>query len=201
MKNSTCLWLLLVATLVVAGCSSDDDDGPSTPPVATDQEVLAAAWTGYEGGDWATAEENFRELLGRGTLPAESHDGLGWTFAAQNAADSSLVHFTAALAARADTTAIADQAQAGLAFAAAAGGEFQQCLDAAGAVAAGWVFAHDDRYDRDQVTLLEAAAHYALGDFEASLAAVQELEPDFTVDVETVEGRADLAAMIEELQI
>ncbi|MBD3220422.1 hypothetical protein GF314_04195, partial [bacterium] len=134
-------------------------------------------------------------------LPAEAHDGLGWVFAAQNAADSSVVHFEAALAAGADTLAIEDQTHAGLAFASAAVLDFQACLDAAAEVDEDWVFAHDDRFDHTQVVLLEATAHYALGDFAASLAALQEVDPEFDADVGTPDGRAGLAARIEELQV
>lgn len=193
-------WLLAVVLLVLAGCSGDDDDGPSQPPADTDAEVLADAWAGFESDDLATAETRFRELLGRGTMPAVAHDGLGWTFAVQNAADSASVHFEAAVTAGAADLPIADQTHAGLAFAAAGGLDWQACLAAADEVASGWSFAHDASVGHDDVVLLTAAAHYALGDFAASLAAVQVLDPGFTADVGTVAGRAALAARIESLQ-
>jgi glycosidase len=202
MPRNPLIVTLLLALLLCLGCSGDDDPNvPDDPSGPTDAEVLAAGWQAYEDGDLAAAEDEFRELLARARRLAEAHDGLGWTFAAQNAADSSLVHFTAAVAARADTMAIADQTHAGLAFALAASLQWEDCLVAAALVASDWTFAHDDRFDHDQVVLLAALAHYALGDFAASLAAVQELDPEFTVDVETPGGRADLAARIEELQI
>jgi len=199
MKTLRILWLLALPLLVLAGCGDDDDGGPTPPTPPTDQEVLDAGWAAFTAGDLAEAEAQFRILLDRGALLAEAHDGLGWTFAGQSAVDSALVHYEAAVAAGGDTGTIADQLHAGLAFASDAAGAWQDVLDAAAEVPSGWVFAHDDTVDRDAVTLLEAIAHYALADFAASLAAVQELDPAFDADVGTAAGRAELAARIEAL--
>jgi len=190
-------WIVLPLMLCV-GCGGDDD-GSTPPPAATDQEGLAAGWTAFATGDFAQAETEFRELLRRGALLDAAHDGLGWTFARESAPDSSVTHFTAALAAGADTAEIAGEVYAGLAFAQDAAGDPAACLAAAAEVPAGWVFAYDDAYTYDDVVLLRAVAHYALGEFAASLAAVQELDPAFDADVGTPEGRAALAARIEEL--
>jgi len=138
-------------------------------------------------------------LLDRGALLAEAHDGLGWTFGRTNEPDSAITHFEAAFTNGAGDLVVIDQAYAGLAFASSAAGDHADCLTAAAEVGSSWVFAHDSNYDRDAVTLLEAMAYYALGQFTESLAAVQLLDATFTADVETVEGRAALAAKIEEL--
>ncbi|MCP4571881.1 MAG: hypothetical protein GY838_05965 [bacterium] len=191
--------VILIAALALAvGCGGDSGGGPTTPPV-TDAAILSLGWTAYGNDDPIEAEEQFRKLLDRGKLLAEAHDGLGWMFSSENEPDSAAVHFAAAVAEGADALPIGDQTRAGQAFAASAQGQHQASLDAAAEVAAGWVFTHDTTIDYDDVIVVRAVSHYALAGFEAALAAVQELEPGFTADVGTVDGRGLLAAKIEEL--
>lgn len=191
--------LLLMLPVLICACSSSDD-GPTTPPPPTDAAVLAAGWAAFTAGDLPAAGAEFRELISRGALKADAHDGLGWTSARLSQADSSHFHFELSLDNGAADLPIADEVFAGLAFALDALNLHEDCLLAAAQVSSDWVFTHDPDLDHDDVVLLTAIAHYALGDFEASLLAVQILDPDFDADVETVAGRAQLAARIEELQ-
>jgi tetratricopeptide (TPR) repeat protein len=196
------LLILAISSLLLGfavGCGGDDDGDNPPPQPPSDAEVLQAGWDAFTAGDYAEAEAQFDELLGRERRVAEAHDGLGWTFARQNEASEASVHFSAAFAAGADTLAIEDEAHAGLAFAQHALERHVECLAAAAEVAADWVFAHEGALDRDDLTVLEASAHYALGEFADALARVQELDPSFDADVATVEGRAALAARIESL--
>jgi hypothetical protein len=195
------LWLLLLATpLALCGGCGGDDGGGGPPPPPTDEAVLAAGWDAFEAGDLAAADVQFRELLVRGALLAEAHDGLGWRFVFGSAPDSALVHFTAARAAGADASEVADEVFAGLAFAHDALGHPGDVLTTSAEVDAGWDFAHDTALDHADLILLRAVAQYALGDFAASLVEVQRLAPAFDADVDTPAGRAALAAKIEELQ-
>lgn len=199
MKTLTHLTLIVLLALL-AGCGGGDDGGgPTTPPSDSNETVLSRGWIAYGDGDWDEAENQFRRLLDREALLAEAHDGLGWTFLGTNEPDSSATHFAAAVTQGADTLDIADQARAGQAFAASGLDQHQACLDAAALVATGWVFDHDDAYDHDDVTVLRAVSHYGLAEFADALAAVQEIEPAFTADVGTVDGRGVLAAKIQEL--
>lgn len=198
MKKLVTLMMLLAMVLFWTGCGSDDD-GPSGPTPPTDAEVLGAGWIATEAGQWADAEAEFRTLLERGALLAEAHDGLGWVFGYQSAPDSAVVHFQAALDAGAADESIANQTQAGLAFALHAQGEHAACLVPAATVPTSWTFAHDAGIDGLDVALVRAAANYMLGQFQDSLDALILVDPAFTADVTTVDGRAALAARIEEL--
>lgn len=53
--------------------------------------------------------------------------------------------------------------------------------------------------DSTDIFLLKAQNYYALGEFENSLEAVQRVNPDFSADVSTTEGRRALATEIERL--
>ncbi len=198
MKKLILLVFLTLPLILTVGCSSSDDPQPPPEP-PSDAEVLAAGWTAFESGDYAEAEAKFNELLGRDALKAEAFDGMGWTNARLNEANRSVGYFISAFTNGADDLDIADQTNAGMAFARHGNEEFFLCLFYAAEVASDWEFAHDPDLDRDDVTLLEAMAHYAEGEFSDSLAKVQELDAGFTADVATVDGRAALAAKIESL--
>jgi hypothetical protein len=190
------LTVVTALTLGLTGCGED----PAAPPAASaDAELLAAAWSAYDAGDTAEAHARFDALRQRGLL-ALAHDGLGWCFARESAADSARVHFAAAAAVVDGTSPLSGDVHAGLAFACDAVGDRTGSLAAAASVPAGWSFAHAPQLDRDDVTLLEAACHYALGQFVASLSRVQVLDPGFAADVGSASGRAALAARIAALQ-
>ncbi len=193
------LWLLLLAMpLALCGGCGGDDDGGGPPPPPTDEEVLAAGWDAFEAGDLAEADVQFRELLARGALRLEAHDGLGWRFVYGARPDSARVHFETALEFETDDVDLEDEVDAGLVVTYDALDRPADVL-AAGAVDEDWVFAHDDALTAADIIALRAASHYALGQFAESLLEVQRLEATFTADVETIEGRAALAAKIEEL--
>ena len=184
---------LAMVTTALTGCGED----PAAPPAgASDADLLAAGWSAYDAGDTAVARARFGEMLAAGTLVAAAHDGLGWCFARESAADSASAHFAAAASLADPDSPLSDDAHAGQAFARDALGDRTGSLDAAACVPADWSLDHAPFLDRDDVTLLEAVCHYALGQFAASLAKVQALDPGFSADIETAAGRAALAARI-----
>jgi hypothetical protein len=97
-----------------------------------------------------------------------------------------------------DTTAVSQQARAGQCFAENALGHHAEAVSAGEMVTAPWSLTLQDTYDFADVALTLASSHYMLGNFEESLAAVNQIV-NFMTDVSTVEGRAALAALIEEL--
>ena len=197
MQTVRILCVLACGLALIVGCS--DDGGGGDPVADRDQITLDEGWAAFSNGDFTTAETRFRDLLARDVLLPEAHDGLGWTFARGSEPDSALTHFEASVAAGAAALVIGDEVQAGLAFVQDAAGDPAACLAAAGAVPDDWIFTADPAVDHEDIVLLEAVSHYALGQFAASLAAVQELDPTFQADVATIAGVADLAARIEAL--
>jgi hypothetical protein len=193
------LFLLALPLALCAGCGGDDDDnGPPPPP--TDQEVLAAGWDAFEAGDLAESEDQFRELLARGALLAEAHNGLGWRFLYASNPDSAYAHFSLYDYEDTDPPQLDHEIDAGLALVSDAFNVPQEVIRTSADIAAGWVFAHDDTLDFADIVVLRAAAYYALAQFASSLAEVQRLDSTFDADVDTPAGRAALAAKIEELQ-
>lgn len=196
MKTTTSV-ILMVLLLAVAGCGGDDTTTPPPPP--SDAKVLSDAWTALGQGDTAGAASGFRTLLSRQALVPQAYDGLGWTFTITAAADSALANFRRSAAAGVDTTSVQDQARGGQCFAENAGGYHAEAVSAGSLVSSGWVFTLDSSVSYYDVVLTMAASHYLLGQFTDSLGALNLVDPGFTADVETVEGRAALAARIEQL--
>jgi hypothetical protein len=201
MKTMTAvLWgsfVLLGSLLLLNGCGGGDDT--TTPPTQrSDSEVLADGWSALAGGDATEAEEEFRRLIGREALMPQAFTGLGWTFTRTASADSALANFRRAAATGVDTTLAGQDARAGQCFAENALGHHAEAVTAGETVNAPWSLTLQDTYDFADVALTLASSHYMLGNFEESLAAVNQIV-NFMTDVSTVEGRAALAALIEEL--
>jgi tetratricopeptide (TPR) repeat protein len=198
MKRTFLLLIILPLITWFAGCGGGGDGGSTPPDPPTDAEVLDDAWSALDDGDLAEAEEEFRRLLSREALIPQALDGLGWTFTVGADPDSALANFRRAAAAGVDTTDVQDQARAGQCFAENAMGHHDEAITAGEMVTMPWSLVLDRTYDGDDVHLTLASSHYMLGDFEDSLQALNQVI-NFVADVETVEGRAALAAKIEEL--
>lgn len=197
MKTTTSM-ILIILLLAVAGCGGSDDT-TTPPPPPSDAQVLSDSWTALGQGDTTGAESGFRTLLSRGALVPQAYDGLGWTFTTSAVADSALANFRRAAAAGADTTSVKDEARGGQCFAENAGGFNAEAVSAGSLVSSGWVFAMDSTVSYYDVVLTMASSHYLLGQFVDSLETLNLVDPAFSVDVETVDGRAALAARIEQL--
>ena len=63
-----------------------------------------------------------------------------------------------------------------------------------------WIFIHDQTISYKDLHLIKAEGYFALGNFNESLIEVQLLNPAFTTDTNTFEGRAALAEEIERLR-
>ncbi len=171
----------------------------SSSPKASDDEILNDGWENFENGDFEEALELFLELVDREASLAEAYCGMGWCLANQGFLDSALQNFTNALIENPDQDLIND-IYAGQGFSYEASAMYQNCLLVTGLVDSDWSFEHDQNLSYSDLILLRAICHYGLADFANSLIEVQILDPDFTADISTPEGRAALAAKIEELR-
>ncbi len=195
------LWLLLLAMpLALCGGCGGDDGGGGPPPPPTDQEVLAAGWDAFEAGDLAEADDQFRELLARGALTVEAHNGLGWRFLYGGEQDSAYVHFERIRMVETDSSALELEIHAGWVLVVDTYNTPWEVILMSEDFGEDWVFAHDATLTGADIIVLRAANYYAWGRFADSLGEVQRLAPTFDADVDTPAGRAALAAKIEELQ-
>lgn len=205
--------VMVFAALSLAGCGGggggtpDPDPEPEAPGYA---DFIAAAWTAFAGGDYAGAIAEFASAKAADAAQAEPFAGTGWCHARLGDPAAAAGKFEAAAGLAASTSVAADL-QAGWAFALnalkdPAGADLSNFVesnaraDAALALQPDWVFDPLAEYDAADLHVVRAENHFALGEFEASLAAVQALDPAFDADVNTGDGQLALAAKIEELK-
>lgn len=190
----TYIYLIMIALVALAlfGCSDEDDS-------QTDYNaILIDGWEEFVLGNYADAEAKFQQLVDANEMLGKAYNGLGWCALYQDQLDNAETDFSKALQEELDDDTYQDVI-GGLVIVYDALNRPQDCVDSSGNLSTDWVFSHDETLDYDDIILIRAISYYALGEFENSLTEVQKLDPDFSADVSTVEGRADLANKIEQL--
>jgi tetratricopeptide (TPR) repeat protein len=189
--------ILFSSLLLLYGCGEDEVVKP------TAEKLIQQGWAKLEAGNNADASADFNAALGLDAEAYEAYLGLGWAELRQNHAGLAENAFVTYLAKVSDS----DDTKAGLALAYHAQNKFEDAIHMAEDVLSSdppWIFSRDSRIDYLDLALVLAHSYYATDDFSQSLAVLKEyfddlLPPNFDPNVETPEGRAELAAEIEEL--
>lgn len=197
----------------------------------TEMDMSEHGWTLYADEEFREANRWFEDAVFEDTTYKDGYNGLGWTYGKLGEVGRSITSFqTGRSMAFSDTTRsdsllllsvpshdVPKETTAGLALAYHARNNHQNAVtygnsllalsrDSSYTVSQGdpnWVFSRDPSVDARHIIWTLASSHFALGDFEQSLAHVHQLmsEPDtFTPNVATVEGRRELAEKIEFLR-
>ena len=191
---------LAIIVVIFAGlflyCDSDTGNEPTNYSPET---LTANGWTQYENGEYTLALNNFQEAIRASNVYVDAYNGAGWASAKlQNLSDAAN-YFSQCLSLDANYK----DALAGSAFLENARKNYQKAVDAGTqllALDANWTFSHDSALDVFDIYLVLAESYFALEDFVNSLTQVQKIDPTFTADVTTYEGKAKLADKIEELR-
>jgi len=194
MKTIKYLLMMSLFVAVISGCG---DDGSSSG--LSDEEKLALAWQYFGEGSYQDAIDGFNELIDDEVFLAESYSGLGWSYSRDGQLNNAWSSFNTGLT-NTPSEDIEEDIYAGSSFTLEAQELYNDALTNSGQVGNSWQFDHDAELSYDDIVLLRAICYYALTDFPNSLLEVQILAPDFDCDVQTEEGRAALAAKIEELR-
>jgi len=167
-------------------------------------DFVEYGWTLYTNRDYVGAFEQFQVGLDDDSLYIDGYNGMGWCYIEQGNPDSALIWFTDGLDyITIDSSQVRFEMLAGAAFSHhILENYYQVIVHAADLYALNPIFefSHNFRINYRDIVIVLAASHYALGEFTDALDWVQELDADFTVDVSTPGGRAQLATKIETLQ-
>lgn len=196
-KRLFLLMVILMGTLLFY--FSCEDKGVEKPTAA---ELIKQGWLKFEAGNFTGARSDFSAALSISTNSGDSSGaflGLGWAELRQDhggLAENRLVEYLY-------LSPGTNDGRAGLAFAYWAQRKFQRAIDTANVVLSSdpsWTFDHDNSINYLDLHLLLAQCYYELANFATSLQIVQQyFDPDFTVDVNTYDGKAELADKIQSL--
>lgn len=172
--------LVLFCGLVLCSCNDDDpvDTSGGTPggttPVYTASELETMGWESFALADYAMAVTHFEDAL---ALQEDLHSarlGLGWSLAYAGDHAAAVEEFDALLDAGALTTDAYAGKAAALLFSdpAAARSNAEQALS----MSAEYVFSYHESFDALSLHIMIAQASYALQEYSAAQAKVDELE-------------------------
>ena len=195
---------------------------------ATEEHMADYGWLLFENSsslsDYKNSKTWFLSSVNEDTTYMDGYNGLGWVYGKLTDLDSSIFYYSQALKFSPglyDTTNIRREIWAGLIFANNAKG-----LDSTAIVwgdslfpdwngtnpgISPWLFSHNIISSNNIINHLDvlvtlAAANYAIGEFDNSLAQIQEILSQLksttilSLDLNTIAGRTELAFQIQSLQ-
>ncbi len=170
-----------------------------TPPDKIVEELVNEGWEQFKSGNYQLALEKFQDVIVRDNNYAEAYNGAGWASARLTNLTNAVSHFTQCITLNSSHVA----AHAGLAFVYSAQKKYESAINSANkalSLRSNWLFTYDESIGYKDLHLILAASYFALGNFSQSLAQVQKLNPSFTADINTYEGKSALAEEIERLR-
>jgi tetratricopeptide (TPR) repeat protein len=188
------LVIFITSSLLVFGCGKE-----KKPPVQTAEQLTDQGWIKFAAGDYSGASADFEAAIGLDSTYSLAYFRLGW---------SRLYESSAGLAEEAfkeyvSKTSATDDTRAGLALACHAQDEFQEVIDYATQLLSSdptWSFSADPSTNYLDVALVLAHSYYMTAQFQSCLDVInQYFDAGFSVDLDTDQGRSDLAAELNSL--
>jgi len=187
------------------------------PVIPTEEDLADYGWVIYEEGNYEEAREWFRDALDKDPSYADGYNGLGWCFGKMRQADSAIYYFSIADTLAYDPFETPDlplDVYAGFTFGYNGLGLDTLVREYAGyffgnqnlAEEEPWIFSHDSKINYMDVRLVQALAEFTMGYFQLAIESVEQIYRDMgtpknlQMDINTVVGRAELAAELEYLQ-
>ncbi|MDZ7330872.1 MAG: tetratricopeptide repeat protein [candidate division KSB1 bacterium] len=192
------IWIFLIIVCLggIIGCEVQHGTDISDGQIA---ELIQAGWEQFEAGNYTLGVQKFEQAISRNETSAEAYCGAGWCYARLTNLSSAVLNFNEAISLDASLVDV----HAGLAFVYYAQKQYSSAISSANktlSLSSNYLFAHDRNLSYKDLYLVIAACYFALGDFTQSLAFVKKLNPSFSADVATFDGKSALAEEIERLR-
>lgn len=195
MKQKT---LILALILMTSFMSCRDKIDPLV------DDFVEYGWALYDARDFQGAFAQFQEGLALNAQYIDGYNGSGWCYVEFNSPDTAITFFSQGLdLIIVDSSQVRFEMLAGIALSYHVTGDYTRAISRGEELIEfrpAFEFVHNWRIDYAEIIVMLASSYFAQGDFSASLVWVQVLDADFSVDVTTNEGRADLIKKIETLQ-
>lgn len=167
-------------------------------------DFVEYGWSLYADRDFQGAYVQFQEGIDVDSMYIDGYNGAGWCYVEFNSPDTAISFFSEGLQyIVVDSSQVRFEMLAGLALSYHVTGDYTRAIARGSELITFrpvFEFGHDWRIDYEDIIILLAASYYAQGNFASSLTWIQVLDEEFTVDVTTNEGRAELIKKIETLQ-
>lgn len=161
-------------------------------------------WTLYADRDFQGALDQFETGMDMDSMYIDGYNGSGWCYVELNNPDSAFGFFNDGLEFISDDSSrVYFELLAGRALSYHVLEQYQLAIDDGEKLYEGspvFEFRHDWRINYVDIIVMLAASYYAEGDFASALLWVQNHDEDFSVDVTTNQGRADLIEKIDLMQ-
>lgn len=175
----TCFSLLSLLSLLSLCCGGGSDSTPSggsnvidPPPV----DRIASGWDAFESGDMDGARLDFLSALDEDPVPADAHNGLGWTYALLDSLLPAAVHFQTAVGeSPADPEPLAGMALISYEL---PDPDYDGAIDAASTALTldtRFLFDHDSGFDWIDLRLILAQSYFALTNYSEAAAQLESL--------------------------
>ncbi|NQV30018.1 MAG: tetratricopeptide repeat protein [Candidatus Marinimicrobia bacterium] len=190
------LILTLILLTILTSCREKID-----PEV---DDFVEYGWTLYDARDFRGALAQFQAGLALDPQYIDGYNGAGWCYVEFNSPDTAITYFSQGLdLIIVDSSQVRFEMLAGIALSYHVTGDYPRAISRGEELIEFrpvFEFVHNWRIDYEEIIIMLASSYFARGDFPASLEWVQVLDEEFTVDVTTNTGRADLIKKIETLQ-
>lgn len=167
-------------------------------------DFVEYGWVLYENRQFDEAFAEFQSGLVMDSVYQDGWNGLGWIYIEYNDPDSARLMFDEGLFySNNDSSQVRFEILAGLSFTLHALEEYDLALVNSMELYDFnplFEFSHNFRINFHDIRVLRAACHFSVGAFDSSLAWLRLEDPAFSADPSTLEGQAQIAVKIEELQ-
>ena len=157
------LTFLIIMMIVLCGCGSDDGTSPRPPQPPT---LVDQGWDAFETGDFAGAKADFEKAIANDAANSAAHNGLGWANMMLDDLSGAVTSFDAALTngfTGADPHAGKAIVQRDLAPV-----DYNAAIVSANAalgIDTNYAFEHDTSLNWQDLRLILAQSHFALGQY------------------------------------
>ncbi len=194
--RSRYICLIGICLMTLLGCEVQNGTDISDGKI---NELINSGWEQFEAGNYSIGLQKFEQAISQDETSAEAYCGAGWCYARLTELSAAVLNFNEAISINASLL----DAHAGLAFVYYAQKQYSPAISSANktlSLSSVYLFGHDRRIDYKDLYLVIAACYFALGDFNQSLTFVKKLNPSFTADLATFDGKSALAEEIERLR-
>ncbi|MCB0280027.1 MAG: hypothetical protein KDD94_11010 [Calditrichaeota bacterium] len=191
--------LLCTILFLISSCASSSGNNQTKTSEEKSIEKTNEGASQLSNGDLSAAIDSFTEAIKLDSTNVSAYAGLGWSYILFDSVDNALAILVAGNNLNPENVEILS----GLAFVYNSFGDTNslqlsnQYIESLLNVDSDWISSYGYDFAINDIYIVLAQNHYILGNYAASLAAIQHVDALFQVDITGDEGRSQLSDKIE----